>query len=127
MAQGSTNPIISCPAQHESQFVPTFRSRLFRKVKSTSSCEGNPTAYPKNRDSSLRLHRSLAHRFFEGWGRGKGRQQKSALAERSQAPILVGAPGAIPTRDLPLRSQIHEPFVVNSYEKAQRKRMIIRC
>ena len=30
----------------------------------------------------------------------------------------TGAPGAIPTRDLPLRSQIHEPFVFNSYEKA---------
>ena len=29
-----------------------------------------------------------------------------------------GAPGAIPTRDLPLRSRIHEPFVFNSYEKA---------
>jgi hypothetical protein len=29
-----------------------------------------------------------------------------------------GAPGAIPTRDLPLRSRIYEPFVFNSYEKA---------
>jgi hypothetical protein len=30
----------------------------------------------------------------------------------------TGAPGAIPTRDLPLRSRIYEPFVFNSYEKA---------
>ena len=30
----------------------------------------------------------------------------------------TAAPGAIPTRDLPLRSRIHEPFVFNSYEKA---------
>ena len=30
----------------------------------------------------------------------------------------TGAPGAIPTRDLPLRSRIHEPFVFNSYEKS---------
>jgi len=30
----------------------------------------------------------------------------------------TGAPGAIPTRDLPLKSRIHEPFVFNSYEKA---------
>jgi len=29
-----------------------------------------------------------------------------------------GAPGAIPTRDLPLRRRIHEPFVFNSYERA---------
>jgi len=27
-------------------------------------------------------------------------------------------PGAIPTRDLPLRSRIHGPLVFNSYEKA---------
>ena len=32
--------------------------------------------------------------------------------------VLFGAPGAIPTRDLPLRSQFYEPFVFNSYEKA---------
>jgi len=30
----------------------------------------------------------------------------------------TGAPGAIPTRDLPLKSRIHEPFVFNSYKKA---------
>ena len=30
--------------------------------------------------------------------------------------LKTGAPGAIPTRDLPLRSRIHEPFVFNSYE-----------
>jgi hypothetical protein len=30
----------------------------------------------------------------------------------------TGAPGAIPTCDLPLRRRIHEPFVFNSYEKA---------
>jgi hypothetical protein len=27
----------------------------------------------------------------------------------------TSAPGAIPTRDLPLRSRIHEPFVFNTY------------
>jgi len=32
-----------------------------------------------------------------------------------------GAPGAIPTRDLPLTSRIHEPFVFNSYEKPNNK------
>lgn len=39
--------------------------------------------------------------------------------------VKNGVPGAIPTRNLPPRSQIHEPFVFNGYEKAGRKHLII--
>ena len=34
-----------------------------------------------------------------------------------------GSPGAIPTRDLPLGSRIHEPFVFNSYETLTKTRV----
>src|SRR5687768_7302618 len=49
------------------------------------------------------------------------------LTNKHLKAIDCGAPGAIPTRDLPLRSRIHEPFVFNSYEKAFQKCVCIRC
>jgi hypothetical protein len=42
---------------------------------------------------------------------------QTGLISGCNFPRKTGAPGAIPTRDLPLRSRIHEPFVFNSYEK----------
>ena len=36
-------------------------------------------------------------------------------------------PGAIPTRDLSLRSRIHEPFVFNSYEKAYTPKTLVHA
>lgn len=55
--------------------------------------------------------------------RGKlaGQLRGRSLTLQRELPcfgLKNGAHGAIPARDLPLRSRIYEPFVFNSYEKA---------
>ena len=46
------------------------------------------------------------------------RKSTRLLGANVCADAKNGAPGAIPARDLTLRSRIHEPIVFNSYEKA---------
>ena len=52
--------------------------------------------------------------------KGKNREvmRTQSVCECVCGTRKTGAPGAIPTRDLPLRSRIHEPSVFNSYETA---------
>ena len=63
-----------------------------------------------------RIHGSC-HRLEKIAGQIAG-QTTSEGGEVQISSVKTGAPGAIPTRDLPLRSRFYEPFVFNSYEKA---------